>query len=272
MAMPSESTPPPSTPASASPIATASATPDDSLLVTYGNFLFRSRDAVFPIALVALLVAFRPEYPAGSPAMDRWLDAGGFALALVGQLLRVAVVGYAYIIRGGKNRRVYAEGLVTEGFFAHARNPLYVGNLLILAGLLLIWNSRWMYIIGVPFFTLGYIAIVAAEEHFLRAKFGRAYDEYCARVNRWIPDIRGLRDSVRGREFNWRRVILKEYGSAAYWLAGAVLLLAIESRVVAPPAPRGAGVSPLMWLLVPLVAGWGLARWAKKSRRLRESA
>lgn len=110
----------------------------------YGNFLFRARDAVFPLVLLVLLVAFRPEYPFGSPLWDRRLDLVGLLVAAGGQALRAAVVGYAYIIRGGKNRQVYAEGLVTEGFFAHARNPLYVGNILILAGLFLIWNSRWM--------------------------------------------------------------------------------------------------------------------------------
>ena len=235
----------------------------------YGNFLFRARDVVFPAVLVALLVAFRPEYPFGSPLWDRWLDRAGVLVAATGQALRAAVVGFAYIIRGGKNRRVYAEGLVTEGFFAHARNPLYVGNILILVGLFLIWNSRWMYLIGLPFFLIGYVAIVAAEENFLRDKFGDAYDRYAAEVNRWIPDFRGLFASLSGMRYNWRRVILKEYGSAAYWIAGAIILMALDGRRVAGVMSTAGGS---WWLLVPVALGWGAARWAKKSKRLRESS
>jgi protein-S-isoprenylcysteine O-methyltransferase Ste14 len=239
-----------------------------ALLVRYGNFLFRTRDAVFPIVLFSLLLIFRPEYPLGSPALDGWLDALGITVALLGQLLRAAVVGYAYIVRGGRNRRVYAEGLVTEGFFAHARNPLYLGNLLILAGLFLIWNSRWVYLIGVPFFLIGYVAIVAAEEAFLRGKFGEAYDRYSARVSRWLPNFRGLGDSLAGMRFNWRRVILKEYGSAAYWMAGAVVLIAMDQRLIEGYVE---GSQWLWWLLVPVAFGWATARWAKKTKRLRET-
>lgn len=242
--------------------------PRPSPLVRYGNFLFRARDVVFPLVLLALLVAFRPEYPFGSRIWDQRLDLIGLLIAATGQALRCAVVGYAYIIRGGKNRQVYAEGLVTEGFFHHARNPLYVGNILILAGLFLIWNSRWMYAIGIPFFLLGYVAIVAAEENFLRGKFGAAYDRYAAEVNRWIPDLRGLGASLAGMTFNWRRVILKEYGSAAYWVAGAIVLMALDGRWAERGSSNAGG---LWWLLVPVVVAWGAARWAKKSKRLRET-
>jgi protein-S-isoprenylcysteine O-methyltransferase Ste14 len=94
----------------------------------------------------------------------------------------VAVVGYAYIIRGGKNRQVYAEDLVTGGFFNHSRNPLYVGNLLILLGPAAHMERTAAYLVGVPFFLIGYSAIVAAEEAFLRRKFGAQYDAYAARV------------------------------------------------------------------------------------------
>ncbi len=239
-----------------------------SILVRYGNFLFRARDVVFPIVLFSILALFRPEYPLASSAYDAWLDVVGIVLASLGQLLRAAVVGYAYIVRGGRNKRFYADNLVTEGFFAHARNPLYLGNLLILLGLFVIWNSTWVYLIGVPFFLLGYVAIVAAEEKFLREKFGAEYEEYCARVNRWIPDLRGISTTIGGMRFNWRRVILKEYGSAIYWMAGAVVLLAFDSRA----SDRTHRAAVVLWLLIPLALAWGAARWAKKTKRLRESA
>ena len=104
-------------------------------------------------------------------------------------------------MRGGRQGRVYAEGLVTEGFFAHSRNPLYLGNMLVLLGLFLIHNNRWVYIIGLLFFVVDYIAIVAAEEAFLRGAFGATYDSYCAAVPRWWPRLAGVQASLAGMRF-----------------------------------------------------------------------
>jgi protein-S-isoprenylcysteine O-methyltransferase Ste14 len=241
-----------------------------SLLVRYGNFLFKYRDALFPIVLLGIFVLSRPRWPQGDARLDDLLDLLGLAVALAGQALRVAVVGYAYIIRGGKNKQVYAEELVTRGFFNHGRNPLYVGNILILLGLLLIWNSPAGYLVGGPFFLLGYVAIVAAEEAFLRRKFGAEYDAYCARVPRWGVRLRGLGASLEGMSFNWSRVVVKEYGSAAYWLAGALALMLADSLRYRAWGDRPAYHAALAGGIVVVFALWAWARWLKKSRRLTE--
>jgi protein-S-isoprenylcysteine O-methyltransferase Ste14 len=240
------------------------------MLVRYGNFLFKYRDALFPAVLLATFALTRPHWPRGDARLDDWLDLFGVALAALGQALRVAVVGYAYIIRGGRNKQVYAEGLVTGGLFAHCRNPLYVGNILILAGLLVVWNSPLGYLVGVPFFLLGYVAIVAAEEAFLRGKFGAAYDAYAAAVPRWAVRLRGIRSSLDGMTFNWRRVVLKEYGSAAYWIAGICVLQLADSLVHVPWSARSVYHAALA-AAVPVVAAlWAWARHLKHSRRLTE--
>ena len=239
-----------------------------SPLVRYGNFLFKYRDLVFPAVLLALFLLTDPHWPGGRDDRDTVLDIVGFGIALLGQILRAAVVGYAYIIRGGKNKQVYAEELVTRGFFNHSRNPLYVGNLLILLGLLVIWNSPLAYLIGVPFFLLGYIAIVAAEEAFLRRKFGADYDAYAARVPRWWVRLGGFRESMEGMEFNWRRVVLKEYGSAAYWVAGAFALMLADSLIFQRWSAHPARDALLVIGIALVVALWSWARWLKKSKRL----
>ena len=244
-------------------------------LVRYGNWLFRTRDAVFPLVLLGLFFATRPHWPGNSARADDLLDAAGFGVALAGQALRVATVGYAYIIRGGRNRQVYAEALVTRGFFAHARNPLYVGNVLILLGLLVIWNAPPAYLVGVPFFLAGYVAIVAAEEAFLRRKFGAEYDAYARRVPRWLPRLGALGTlprSMDGMAFNWRRVVLKEYGSAAYWVAGALALMLADSLAYVAWGARP-GYHAALAAGIAAVAGlWAWARYLKKSRRLTEDA
>jgi protein-S-isoprenylcysteine O-methyltransferase Ste14 len=218
--------------------------------------------------LLALFVITRPHWPGGRDDHDTVLDLVGFGIALLGQTLRAAVVGYAYIIRGGKNKQVYAEELVTRGFFNHSRNPLYVGNLLVLLGLLVIWNSPLAYLIGIPFFLLGYVAIVAAEEAFLRRKFGADYDAYAGRVPRWWVRLGGFRESMEGMVFNWRRVVLKEYGSAAYWVAGAFALMLADSLIYQGWDAHSTRNTVLVIGIALVVALWSWARWLKKSKRL----
>jgi protein-S-isoprenylcysteine O-methyltransferase Ste14 len=218
--------------------------------------------------LAALFFAFRPMYPRGSERLDNWLDLLAVVTALAGQSLRAAVIGYAYIRRGGKDRRVYADTLVTDGFFRHSRNPLYLGNLLVLAGLFMIHNNLWVYAIGVPFFLFAYGSIVATEEAFLRAKFGAEYEQYARRVNRWLPNLRGLRESLKDMRFAWRRVVLKEYGSTYAWTASALALMAYDTLTYFRYGQRQSYLNVLALLLVFVTIGWGVARYLKKSRRL----
>ena len=241
----------------------------NALLVRFGTFMFRYRTLVLPVVLLALVFGLRPHFPNGSPAQDRILDAVGIAVALAGQGLRAAVIGFAYIRRGGVDGKVHADQLVTGGLFGHCRNPLYVGNILILIGLLIVFNNPWAYLIGVPFVLLVYVGIVAAEEDFLRPKFGAAYDDYTRRVNRWVPDFRGLEATLSGMEFDWRRLIIKEYGSAYAWTAFAVILLAREALLDAGPAERRPVLTGLGIVFVLLTLGWGTARYLKKKRLIR---
>lgn len=237
--------------------------------VGYGNWLFKYRNAVFPLVMLALFLGFRPRLAGGSLASDLWLDLAGFLVAMGGQALRAAVIGYAYIKRGGLNKKVHADRLVTEGFFAHARNPLYDGNLLILAGLFLIHNSPWVYLIGGLYFLFAYLAIVAAEETYLYGRFGEEYAAYCARVPRWWPRLRGLRATMQGMEFNWRRVLLKDYASACTWMIMCLVLVAYE-RIVHGSAWSGVAAGGLLAAAAVLIAAAVLVRVLKKRRILRE--
>src|SRR5213078_1441858 len=143
-------------------------------MVKLGNFLFRNRNGIFPLFYLMLFVPSWEVFPDPVTAM-----VIGFSVTIIGQLIRVITIGLVYIIRGGKDRRVYAEDLVTTGIFAHCRNPLYVGNILILAGLGVASNSILFNCLATPLFLFFWQVIVLAEENYLRNKFGRQYEEYC---------------------------------------------------------------------------------------------
>lgn len=193
-------------------------------MIAYGNFLFRHRNWVFPLFMIVIFVAFRPVPWGGTPESDLLLDLVGIAIVVVGGAVRGAVVGLAYIKRGGLQKKVYADDLVTDGMFAHSRNPLYVGNLLMLLGYLVIHNSPWVYALGGVFFLSAYHAIVAAEENFLSNKFGPGYDAYCRDVPRWWVRFGGMGETFRSMEFNWLRVVVKDYSTID---TGAITVLAL---------------------------------------------
>lgn len=192
-------------------------------LVELGNFSFKYRGYMLPVAVILLLIP--SARITGDPA-----DAGllGFLLAVIGQAARITTIGLAYIIRGGKDHKVYAEDLVTSGLYSHVRNPMYVGNFFLILGLAIASNSWVFALVGVPLALGMHKAIVAAEEHFLRNKFGAQFDEYCARVPRWVPRLSGIVTTVRGMQFDWRRVVSKEYAATFDWFSAVALVVLIK--------------------------------------------
>jgi len=192
-------------------------------LVDVGNFAFRYRGYLLPVAVILLLI------PSPDISRDPALaGAVGFLIGLLGQVVRVMTVGLDYIIRGGRNHKVYAENLVTGGLYSHCRNPMYVGNFFLLIGLALASNSWVFAAVAVPLSLGMHKAIVAAEENFLRNKFGRQFDEYCARVSRWMPRLSGLRTTLRGMQFDWRRVVQKEYAAGFDWFSATALIVLLN--------------------------------------------
>jgi protein-S-isoprenylcysteine O-methyltransferase Ste14 len=194
-----------------------------SRLVELGNFSFRYRGYMLPVAVILLAIP-SPDFTA-DPALA---GLAGFLIAVPGQAARVVTIGLAYIIRGGKDHKVYAEDLVTSGLYSHVRNPMYVGNFFLIVGLAVASNSWVFALIGVPLALGMHKAIVAAEESFLRNKFGAQFDAYCAHVPRWVPRLSGLARTVGGMQFDWRRVVAKEYAATFDWFSAVAVVVLLN--------------------------------------------
>lgn len=201
---------------------------EKSLFVRIGDFFFKYRNIIFPVAIFAdlLIVPPRDAY-FGVRAYDTWVDWIGVAIVLAGLVLRGAIIGFAYIKRGGLDKKVHADDLVTEGFFAAGRNPLYVGNMLIYTGIFLM-QGGWPALIGPLVFFFIYSSIIAAEEHFLRAKFGQAFADYCARTPRWGIRLSALGPALKDMHYDWRRVVAKDYTTFANSILAVVLVAFME--------------------------------------------
>lgn len=232
-----------------------------------GRFLFRFRSWIFPIAIAVALVLSRPRHLLGDASLDRWMDAAGSIVALLGLAVRAVTIGFEYIVRGGRNRQVYADDLVQGGIYALTRNPMYVGNGLLVIGCALILNAPAFYLIALPITFLAYGAIIAAEESYLRAKFGAAFDAYCARVNRIIPRLSGFRHAVAGMTFNWRRLLVKEYNTFFWAIVQISALCFLDDYLIDGDRAPEFGYAP--WVLICLTATYLVVWTLKKTGRLR---
>lgn len=79
-----------------------------------------------------------------------------------------------------------AARLITDGPFRYSRNPIYVGNTLLVAGAGLLLGIAWL----IPAALAGAIATrklaIEREERHLAARFGQAWADYAARTPRWL--------------------------------------------------------------------------------------
>jgi len=80
------------------------------------------------------------------------------------------------------------EALATSGPYAHTRNPLYLGSLLIGVGFAVAARSWWVGIALVVMFFAIYLPVIRDEEAFLRQKFPE-FEEYARQVPRMLPRI-----------------------------------------------------------------------------------
>ena len=78
-----------------------------------------------------------------------------------------------------------ATRLATDGIYRLTRNPMYVGTLILLAGLALALGWSWLLLLPVLAVLLYRLAI-RREEAFLERRFGAEYFAYRRRVRRWL--------------------------------------------------------------------------------------
>lgn len=76
--------------------------------------------------------------------------------------------------------------LVTDGAYRISRHPMYLGFVLILAGIAIILGSLTPWVVVPVFVILMESVFIRVEERMMEEQFGQAWLEYKARARRWI--------------------------------------------------------------------------------------
>ena len=76
--------------------------------------------------------------------------------------------------------------LLTSGFYAWSRNPIYLAFCLITLGIGILLDDFWILISFIPSVITVYYVAIAREEAYLEQKFGEQYKSYQSRVRRWL--------------------------------------------------------------------------------------
>jgi protein-S-isoprenylcysteine O-methyltransferase Ste14 len=130
-----------------------------------------------------------------------WLDRNQLALPLdLGTLTRplgwlavgIGLALFAWTLwtfmhhRTTVNPYVAASSLCTGGPFRYSRNPIYLGDWFLLAGVSLLLATFWPLMFAPLIWIMIRFGVIRHEETHLEAKFGDAYRDYKTRVRRWI--------------------------------------------------------------------------------------
>jgi hypothetical protein len=146
---------------------------------------------------------------------------------------------------------------------------MYVGNGLLVVGCAIILNAPAFYLLTVPLTFFAYASIIAAEEAYLRDKFGAEFDAYCARVNRIVPRLSGFSRAVEGMTFDWRGVLVKEYNTLFFGIMQIIALCFVDDFLIegerALPALQDALLYLAPWVVLYVVV------WALKKLRILQS-
>ena len=135
---------------------------------------------------ISIILAWLAPLPWLSGPFEEFLFAVGW-LVVVGAIA-IEVSAIRTMLRANTTIRPNqgSDHLVTTGPFSFTRNPIYLGNTMVMIGIGLIAGSIWFLALAiVAAFVTQKLAIEREEQH-LEARFGKKFRDYAKRVRRWI--------------------------------------------------------------------------------------
>jgi len=230
--------------------------PLDDYIKKLGNLFFRWRSYI-PIILFLILILRLNDLKYTFPNQIIEITYQVFCLfiSISGEIVRIITVGFVPSGTSGRNTKSQrATALNTSGLYSITRNPLYLGNFLIIFGLSVFTRSYLIVILNCLLFLIFYVPIILVEESFLFGKFGDLYREYVSKTPCFFPRLSLWRPPENN--WSWIMAIRREYSSIVSMILSFVVIAhiriyAIHSKPTVNIYWLIAGVVVLtMWLIM----------------------
>ena len=186
-----------------------------------GDILFKYRSFTPVPLIVIVFVFFKPQL---STVNNILLLTIGIFVMISGELIRVVSVGFSFSGTSGRENFLRADSLNVSGIYSIVRNPLYIGNLLIYSGLLIVYSNIYALLFFDILLIIQYYFIILSEENFLKNTYGNEYSKYKKNTNSILPKFGNYRKPEN--EFDSLKVIFKENDSVfnALFIFGIIVL------------------------------------------------
>jgi len=162
------------------------------------SLLRKVRYAIFLAAIVVLIPQIEPS----------WF-LPGFVLCLFGESIQLWC--FASLDKNAT--------LAVKGPYTLMRNPMYIGRFFVLLGCLLLMGNIWIIVVFTLLYYFYMVNRVQREEGKLKRVFGEVYEDYCRKVNRFVPSFKGVAPGSLWF-FRWK-LLVKNNG---HWNALAVII------------------------------------------------
>jgi protein-S-isoprenylcysteine O-methyltransferase Ste14 len=137
------------------------------------------------LAAIALTMVLHFLAPLGAPIPFAWRFTGLLPIT-AGIVLNVAADRQFKRLRTTVKPFQTSTALATDGVFRLTRNPMYLGMVLIIAGIALLEGTITPWLVVAALAVVLDRLFIAPEETMLKKTFGYAFQQYCQRVRRWL--------------------------------------------------------------------------------------
>ncbi len=135
---------------------------------------------MLPSLIAAIWLHMNFPQIAALPEGIRFIQPVGYLLLLLGLILwGTAVIQLLTGFPKGK--------LVTTGAYGVVRNPIYSSVTFFILPAVALMTLTWVYFVASVFLYAGVMIFIGKEEQQLTKAFGKAYEDYLARVDRLVP-------------------------------------------------------------------------------------
>lgn len=145
-----------------------------------------AKDVDFPPVWLAGFAAIGGLFGRAFPVHYSANSLIGFLLVALALVLMVLAVIQMMIARTTVIPRRDPDALITGGLYRFSRNPIYLADAILLAGLYIAWDALVALPLVAVFMIVIQMRFILEEEERLFRVFGAVFEDYRARTRRWL--------------------------------------------------------------------------------------